>query len=1325
MELLGLLRIAVVAITMLVSSLLMGRLVRASVRGFRLVGVGYTLVMLNLIVGSLFHATIVPEEWKQSFLPTIGFLTGSVGQTVGLVLIPLGIYRAMRSLLPRLTQSESLYENFVHSIDGIIYEVDARLFRFTFVSDKCEQLLGYERRQWMRKGAWEKIIHPDDLKHVLEYCAAAAKEKRNHTIEFRAVHANGRIVWLRDVATVIVEPDQSVKFRGVLFDITERKRTEQALGESEGRLRTIIKAAPQCIKLLAADGTILQMNPAGLAMIEAENEAAVVGHSPYPLVTPEHREAFRSLVEKVFRGESGWLTFQIVGLNGTLRWLDTHAVPLRNDRDEIIAMLGITEDITDRKRTEESNRRAVEALHEREAHFGRVIEQIFAVVPDAVMVLTERLNLYKQNKAFDTIVERYATKLGYAKEELAGRILQELKGKITGGERSEIRIPPKQTANPAMDELILDCDAARIVLAEKEEEEEASIVISLEDITERKRAERLQQAVYRIAQAADRFENVGGFFQTVHGIIGEVLPAKNFYIALYDEKNDLLSFPYFVDEEDVPTAPQKPGKGLTEYVLRTGKPLLCDPLLHEKMMQAGEANVVGAPSLIWLGVPLKVEAKTIGVMTLQHYTDPHAYGPREQEILEYVSSQVARVIHRKWTQEALARLAEQRNRLLEISRMILSTLDLDKVIDEILQALGNVLHYDTCGMYWVDDRAAVLRPHKLIGTEWISRDMNQWLIPMGKGVVSAVARSGKGELVNDAHLDPRSVYPEGATVTCEHLIAIPIRSREKIIGVFNVARKADPPFTREEFHLVELFLTHTSLAIENARLFEQTKESEMKYRTLFEESKDVVFMSTPDGRFLDINPVGLDMFGYATREELLTPDIALDLHWDASQRERVKEMMERQGYVKDLELELKRKDGRKLMVLETATAVRDKEGNIAAYRGFIRDVTAQKMLEEQFRQSQKIEGLGTLAAGIAHDFNNILSIILGHASILERTVEKPEKILFSVQAVTKAVNRGAGLVKQLLTFARKSEVLMESVRVNDVVEELIRMLGETFPKTITYSLDLKSQLPTIYADRSQLYQVLINLCVNARDAMPSGGTLSISTQTVHRADLLGRLPHASSETYICVRVTDTGEGMDRATLSRIFEPFFTTKELGKGTGLGLSVVYGVLQNHKGLVDVQSEVGRGTSFYLYFPVLQNHLESAGLRETEHPEAKGGTETILVVEDEELLLVSIQSLLESKGYTVLTAMDGEEAVERYKQAKDTIDMVLTDMGLPKLDGQGVFSQLKTLNPEVKVLFASGFLDPLIKTVLLEGGAMEFVQKPYMADEILMKIRSVIDR
>ena len=510
------------------------------------------------------------------------------------------------------------------------------------------------------------------------------------------------------------------------------------------------------------------------------------------------------------------------------------------------------------------------------------------------------------------------------------------------------------------------------------------------------------------------------------------------------------------------------------------------------------------------------------------------------------------------------------------------------------------------------------------------------------------------------------------------------------------------------------------------------RHSEEKYRTLFEGSKDVIFISTPEGKFLDINPAGVELFRYSSKEELLRRHITTDLFCRPEDREKYQKALMTQGYVKDFELILKRKDGEKVTVIESTNVVRDEAGRVVAYRGIIRDVTEQKRLEQELMQSQKMESIGTLAGGIAHDFNNILAIILGYASRLKRGIfpdgqSQPSdghaRLCQSIDEISKAVQRGARLVQQLLTFARKTDVLFEPVNVNSTVEELIKMLAETFPKTITFSLNHDKQVPLIVADASQLHQALLNLCVNARDAMPNGGTLAVTTGTVANRVVRLKFPEASADRYVSISVHDTGIGMDDTTRIRIFEPFFTTKELGKGTGLGLAVVYGIVKNHNGYIDVESEPGRSTTFTLYLPVTQraHYLEE----KEELEEIPGGKETLLVVEDEDALLRLVKGLLQEKGYQVFTARDGMEAVETYHKHRDEIALVFADMGLPILGGWEAFLKMKELNPSVKVVFGSGYLDPNAKSELLKLGAKDFLQKPYTPDTILRRIREVLER
>ncbi len=399
------------------------------------------------------------------------------------------------------------------------------------------------------------------------------------------------------------------------------------------------------------------------------------------------------------------------------------------------------------------------------------------------------------------------------------------------------------------------------------------------------------------------------------------------------------------------------------------------------------------------------------------------------------------------------------------------------------------------------------------------------------------------------------------------------------------------------------------------------------------------------------------------------------------------------------------------------------EGKKAILEVF-QDITEQKKLQQDLIQSQKLLSIGTMAGGIAHDFNNILAIILGYSSLLHSIKDNPKKFTDGVTAIRQAVDRGAGLVRQILTFARKTDISFEPLSVADLIKELVSMLQQTFPKIITFSTTIEEHIPYIKADHTQIHQALLNLCVNARDAMPQGGEISIAIKKVTGAKLRGQFNSASNQWYVSLSVSDNGLGMDDTIRSQIFDPFFTTKEKGKGTGLGLSVVYGIVQAHHGFVNVESSLKRGTTFTLYFPVPQESSTALESQEQVAEQISGGNETILLVEDETLLLDMVQILLETNGYTVLTAKDGEEAVQLYQQHANEIELVISDMGLPKLTGVSEFEKLKGINPKVKIIFASGFFEPAVKAALENAGVKSFIQKPYVIEEVLLKIRKALD-
>jgi len=503
---------------------------------------------------------------------------------------------------------------------------------------------------------------------------------------------------------------------------------------------------------------------------------------------------------------------------------------------------------------------------------------------------------------------------------------------------------------------------------------------------------------------------------------------------------------------------------------------------------------------------------------------------------------------------------------------------------------------------------------------------------------------------------------------------------------------------------------------------QQIRLSEEKYRTLFEESKDCVYITSPEGAFLDVNLAGVELFGYSSREELLKADLGRDIYMNPKDRDAFQEAIARHGFVKDYELLMKKKDGRELNTLVTANAVCKADGSIMAYRGIMRDITAQKKLEQQLLQSQKMESIGTLAGGIAHDFNNILGGILGYASFMKTKMDEGHPFSGYIDTIESGAMRAAELTSQLLAFARGGKYETRPIDLNRIVDETLKLLGRTLDKSIEIDSRLYPELPTVEADAGQMQQVLMNLCVNAGDAMPGGGRMLIETnlETLDKRYAEKHMEAKPCE-YVVVTITDNGIGMDKETIHRIFEPFFTTKDEGKGTGLGLSMVYGVVKNHGGFIDVDSEPREGSTFKVFLPVSG---KTEVRRSTETDKLAGGNELILVADDEEPMRRLAREILEAYGYRVLLAEDGVEAVEIIRGQNGEIDLVILDMVMPKMGGRETYLRMKETHPLIKVLLSTGYSRDEKAQEILDSGAMGFVQKPYHVDSLLSAVRDVLD-
>lgn len=511
---------------------------------------------------------------------------------------------------------------------------------------------------------------------------------------------------------------------------------------------------------------------------------------------------------------------------------------------------------------------------------------------------------------------------------------------------------------------------------------------------------------------------------------------------------------------------------------------------------------------------------------------------------------------------------------------------------------------------------------------------------------------------------------------------------------------------------------------------EAVRRSEGQYRSLVDGARDGIFSLSPDMVIRSLNPAFETITGWK-RELWIGKKFAAILHPD--DRKRATEMFHKllkEGISGLNQYRVRKKSGDYLIAeLNTTTLVLD--GKKVGILGIARDVTSQKLLEEQLRQSQKLEGIGTLAGGIAHDFNNILGIIMGFTQLAKKTESNNEKVSKSLDMIEDAAQRGVGLVHQLFILARKQEKVVETLDLNEIIKDIDRLISETFPKVISLDLDLSKDLLMVKGDRTEIHQAILNLCVNARDAMMdpvdgklSGGRLKIATSLVKREKVRELFPTSTEEHYIRIIVEDTGIGMDEATLSRIFEPFFTTKETEKSRGLGLSMVYGIVNSYDGFINVSSKLGSGTTVTIFLPVNEGGQILKTESQVDISHIKRGTETILVVEDEAGLRDLLEVSLTNYGYKVLTAADGQHAIAIFLDSRN-IKVVLSDIGLPGIGGIDLSETFKRLNPDVKIILASGFVEEEEKKKMLEHGVSKFIQKPYRIPDVLVGIREVLDK
>ena len=1065
--------------------------------------------------------------------------------------------RAVTPTSENAPPTELLQKVFDRATDAFV-SLDTE-WRYTFVNARAGEIFGRDPASLVGRHIWTEFPEGVGQPFHLAYERAMAEQR---PILFEAFYPPYRR-WFQNLIYPSAD-GLSIYFH----DITARKETELKLAASERRLRAIIQNEPECVKLLDKAGNLLEMNPAGLRMIEAGSLAEVAARSLYALVSAEHRPAFKALTARVFTGQSGILTFRITGLKGTERWLETHASPLRDDAGAVIALLGITRDITEQRRATERSSAIAERLQ-------------LAVRASNVGIwdwdiVTGRTSYSREWKG----------QLGYGEAEIGE----------TFGEWERLVHP--DDLGPTMAEL-----------------------------------ERYQNHPEGVFEVEFRLRHKDGSWRWIHsrgeGIRGE----RGELVRILGAHIDITRYK---EQEQRIAALNRTHRMLTainQLIVREGDPAL---LLEQACRIVVDQ---GGFLMAWAGLTDGADGQL----------QVRAHAGAAPDTLELIT-------------------------------LLLGTPDLScrfttRALTTGVHAVCNDIVHDPLAAPWREP---------------------------------ALARGYRS------------------------VVSLPLTVEGAGVGVLNLYAAEPDSFDAPELALLDSLAVDLSFGLTVGTLAGQRRaaeaalvESEQRLREVTETIGDVFWVTDArTGAMIYVNDAYERIWGRTVAELHQRPDSWLDtVH--PEDRERVREAARSRqkegGY--DEEFRLEWTDGGVRWIRARAVPVRNATGEVERIVGMARDVTDRKATDQFLREAQKMDSIGRLAAGIAHDFNNMLTVITGITEISLADLPPGTPLYEDLATIRDVGTKAAGLTRQLLAFSRKQILQPEVVDLNTILEEAEILLRRVLGEHITIVTRLAPGLHSVVVDRGQFHQIVLNLAVNGRDAMPRGGTLTIETRNVLLDEhFAASHPGVRPGPHVLFTMSDTGVGMDPITLARVFEPFFTTKGIGKGTGLGLATVYGIVKQSGGEIQAYSEVGRSTAIRIYLPATTEPA-SAPTR-IDPPSLARARETVLVVDDDpEVRRVSAR-ILENARFRVVEAANGAEALATLAAHPGPVHLLMTDVVMPGLSGRELAGQVAILRPEIRILFTSGYTDDAILSHGVFDSEVNFISKPYAAAELTRKVRSVLD-
>ena len=1233
-----------------------------------------------------------------------------------------------------------------------------------WVAGAFERITGYDWPTFRSRGGWRAIVHPDDL-HIDKRDFDLLDAKGPVESEVRIIRKGGDIIWVRVYAHPLSDSqtDQLTGICGAVKDINEKKLAELEVKETAERLRAILNTEPECVKVLSRDGEILDINPAGVRILEADSVEDVLGRNADQVLVPEYVAGFKDTLTHAMAGESVEFGYQINGLKGARRWLEMHAVPLRDASGEITSVLGVSRDITEK-------RNADELLKKSEMRYADLINSVEGIVWEADVA----------SFCFTFVSRQAEAILGYPINDwLAPGFWQDhIHPEDRDWAVNYCVTATKEGLPHTFEYRMIAADGSvvwmrDIVTVVMENGTPTTLRGIMVDVTEQRRKDAaLQRQAMLIEQANEAIFT----WDMESGIVEWNQGCEKLYG--YTREEVLGRFGFEILQSKLPFTREafiehlrmeREWRGEVTQIAKDGRIVYADAQFQ--VIDFDGRNVVLQTNRDMTANRLAELALRQSETRYRHLFEnsPYPMFVYDVESLKFMAVNDAAVYRYGYSIDDF------------LSMTILDIRPAEDVPKTLARARSRLRKLDSTG-----DWRHLRVDGSIINVEITSHAL-EW---EGKPARLVLAHDVSDRLraegaLKESEAKYRELFENANDIIYTHTLDGKFtslnRTGERIMGYTeaealdqNISEVMAPEFLEKASRMIKAKLDgspptiyeteviakdgrrvpleiNTRLILEDGKPIgiqgigrdttERRKAAEelRKQRERLDktaEATPVVICSlrrSADGTITMpfASPAALNVFGLSPTDLEASADQYLSrIHVD--DRDSIERALNESAANMSPVHSVYRYEhpSRGEIWIEVHSSPSEERDGSITWHGIAADITEQRLAaealansEEQLRQAQKLESIGILAGGMAHDFNNMLTAINGYSDLILRKIDAEDPIRRNVEEIRKAGERSADLTRQLLAFSRRQILQPKVLSLNEVIEDTASLVQRLIGEDIQISQRLDPALWSIQADPGQLSQVLMNLAINSRDAMPDGGSLFIETSNVTLDDEYAtRHIDVNPGRYVMLAISDTGVGMDEETTRRVFEPFFTTKTVGRGTGLGLSTVYGIVRQSGGNIWVYSEIGRGTTFKVYLPEARAENAAEEVFDN-HREVQLGTETILLVEDEEAVRGLAKEILEACGYKVIEAGDGYEAIERF-EATDHIDLLMTDVVMPRMGGRELSENIRKRCTSVKVLFTSGYTDDAVLRHGITDEGTNFLQKPFTFESLSKKVRSLLD-